>query len=206
MQDGLPKGGNISRTSEVAAPLIEFLRNIYPLGEEIEKYMLANCSAVKLNRGDFLLKPGDICNHYYFIQKGMLRAFIRFGKKEITTWLNPENELVTSIRSMTQQQPSLEYIQALEDCRLIALPYDALQYLYQTYPAMNVLGRIVLQEYYAQAEERAFISRIPNAGMRYKHFIDSRQDLVNRVPLKYVASFLGMTEETLSRLRGKKIL
>jgi hypothetical protein len=69
---------------------------------------------------------------------------------------------------------------------------------------MNIAVRILLEEYYAASEERAYISRLPSAEKRYNHFNATRPELLNRIPLKYVASYLGMSEETLSRLRGKK--
>ncbi len=193
--------------SKLAAmqPLLTFIKTVYPISSEIEDYFADNCDFLKVKRGTFLLKPGEICNHYYFIVKGMLRAYNVHGNKEITTWFNAENELVTSIRSMSRQMPSMEYIQALEDTEMVTLDWQALNHLYEKYVEMNIVGRIIIQEYYAAAEERAYIGRIPNAEMRYRHFIESRRDLVNRVPLKFIASYLGMTEETLSRLRGKKV-
>ena len=65
---------------------------------------------------------------------------------------------------------------------------------------------MLLEEYYAASEERVYIARLPNAGARYEHFINSRPELLNRISLKYVASYLGITLETLSRLRAKKSL
>jgi CRP-like cAMP-binding protein len=103
------------------------------------------------------------------------------------------------------QQPSLENIQAIEQCELIVAHYDALQYLYKHYIEVNIVGRKLLEKYYSDAEERAFISRIPNAGKRYRHFVETKSNLANRIPLKYIASFLGMTIETMSRIRGKKL-
>ncbi|HMR92869.1 MAG TPA: Crp/Fnr family transcriptional regulator [Chitinophagaceae bacterium] len=193
-------------TSKKVEPLVKFISQIAPLNKEIEKYIYDHCFPKKLLRGKFLLKPGEHCQHYYFIHKGLLRAYIKYAGKEITTWINPENEITTSIRSMSNNEPSREYIQALEDSDLIVIPYTALQQLYDNYPVMNTIGRIVLEEYYGGAEDRAFISRIPNAEMRYDHFLRSSPELATRVPSKYIASYLGMTEETLSRLRRKKTM
>lgn len=186
------------------SPLLQFLNAIHPLTNDVESYIHEHCRFMKVRRGEYLLKSGEICDKYYFVMKGMLRAFIRFGNKEITTWMNTENQMVTSIRSMSSQQPALENIQVVEDSELVVIPYTSLDYLYAHSVEINFIGRVILQAYYADAEERAFISRIPNAEMRYRHFIQSRPDLVNRAPLKYIASYLGMTEETLSRLRSRK--
>lgn len=186
------------------SPLLDYLRSIFPLGDQPLKYLQEHSFRKLISRGKFLLKPGEYCTHYYYIHKGLLRAFIREEKKEITTWLNPENEITTSIRSMVRRQPSTEYIQALEDSELYALHYDRMEEMYNLFPEMNILARKLLVAYYADSEERSYISRIPSAKKRYRHFISSRPELVNRIPLKYVASYLGITLETLSRLRGKK--
>ena len=174
------------------------------MGNETLQYIAQNSFRQKVSRGKYLLQPGEFCSHYYYIHKGVLRAFIKEGNKEITTWINPENEITTSIRSMARSEPSLEYIQALENSDLYAMSFESLQKMYTLFPEMNIVVRMLLEEYYAASEERSYISRLPGAEKRYSHFNASRPDLVNRIPLKYVASYLGMSEETLSRLRGKK--
>ena len=186
------------------SPLVDFMKTVFPLGEGPLKYLAENSFKKTIGRGKFLLRPGEYCEHYYFIYKGLLRAFIKEDKKEITTWLNPENEITTSIRSMVRRQPSVEYIQALEDSELYALHFNHMEEMYKLFPEMNILARKLLVEYYADSEERAYISRIPSAKKRYSHFIATRPELVNRIPLKYVASYLGITLETLSRLRSKR--
>jgi CRP-like cAMP-binding protein len=133
----------------------------------------------------------------------VLRSYVKYGSKEITIWINPENEITTAIRSMSNNKPADEYIQAIEDCELVVIPFEAMQEIYERFPEMNMVGRKLLEEYYAASEERVYICRIPDARSRYQHFMETRQELVNRIPLKYIASYLGITLETLSRLRAK---
>ena len=187
-------------------PLVEYINQMYPLSDEIRTFILQKTYFRKLSKGKFLLKQGEVCNHYYYIHKGVLRSYLKFGSKEITIWINPENEITTSIRSMTNSRPSDEYIQTLEDCELVVIPFDAMQELYDRFPEMNMVGRRLLEEYYSASEERVYICRIPDAKSRYRHFIDTRPELVNRIPLKYVASYLGITLETLSRLRSNNVV
>jgi CRP-like cAMP-binding protein len=189
--------------NEDAAKLIHFINSIYPLKQDAIDFLKENTFLMKIQRGEFLLKPGEVCNHYYYIQKGILRSFLKYGSKEITIWINPENEVTTAIRSMSRNESSEEYIQAVEECELVAMHYDAMQELYEKFPEMNRVGRMLLEQYYAASEERVYICRIPGAHLRYKHFVDSRPELANRIPLKYIASYLGITIETLSRLRAK---
>lgn len=185
-------------------PLIPFFEQIYPLEDEVKQFICDNTFQKNISRGKYLLKPGEICNHYYYIHKGLLRAYIKFGSKEITTWINNETTIVTSIRSMSVKEPSREYIQALEDTQVIGMHADKMEEIYTRFPQMNLVGRLLLQQYYSDAEERSFLSKIPNAEIRYKHFVNTRPELQNRISLKYVASYLGITIETLSRLRSKK--
>jgi len=126
---------------------------------------------------------------------GDIERVCKEGIKDITTWITPEGELVASITSFGLQQPAIENIQAIEDCELIGLKYDDLEHLYDNYPEVNIVGRKILEKYYRDAEERAFIARLTEATSKYKHFIATKSDMLNRVPLKYVASYLGMTLE-----------
>jgi CRP-like cAMP-binding protein len=184
-------------------PLVKYVSQIFPLRPEIVRYIFSKTYFKKVPKGKYLLKPGEICGHYYYIHKGVLRSYTKFGAKEITIWINPENEITTAIRSMSNNKPADEYIQAIEDCELVVIPFEAMQEIYERFPEMNVVGRKLLEEYYAASEERVYICRIPDARSRYQHFMETRQELVNRIPLKYIASYLGITLETLSRLRAK---
>ena len=86
---------------------------------------------------------------------------------------------------------------------MVGIPYSTIEFLYEKYPETNIIGRKVLEESYRDAEERAFISRIPSAELKYKRFLETKGDLINRIPLKFIASYLGMTLETLSRIRSR---
>ncbi len=183
--------------------LIDFVQQIYPISKAAANYIAESCFVQKTQRGKYLLKPGEYCQNYYYISKGLIRAYIKFGGKEVTTWINREGAITTSIRSMSQREPSREYIQTLDDCEFIVIPYEALENMYKKFPEMNIVGRTVLSAYYGDAEERAFISRIPNAEKRYHFFLEYNAEVATRVASKYIASYLGMTEETLSRIRRK---
>ena len=184
------------------SPLAAFVNYIHPVSDEVISYINLHSFSQQVERGEYLLKAGDICRNIYFIRKGAIRGYVKDGTKEVTTWITTENEMATSIRGLNQQEPSLENIQAIERCDLVAATYETLNYLYDNHIEVNIVGRKLLERYYRDAEERAFISRIPNAGKRYRHFLETKSNLSNRIPLKYIASYLGMTIETLSRIRS----
>ncbi len=183
--------------------LLHALNSFHPLEKEAASYLLQHLVKMKVRKKKLLLREGTFCDHVYFIYKGAARGFIKEGLKDITTWITVENEMITAIASLDVQAPSRENIQMIEDSELFALHYDHLNALYDRYPGFNSVGRKLLQRYYGDAERRAFIARLTNAETKYRHFLDRYQDLVNRIPLKYIASFLGITIETLSRVRKK---
>jgi CRP-like cAMP-binding protein len=86
---------------------------------------------------------------------------------------------------------------------MLAITFDDLENLYIKFPEFNFVVRKLLQKYYRDAEGRAYIARLTNAETKYRHFIRNHSHLANRIPLKYIASFLGITLETLSRVRKK---
>jgi CRP-like cAMP-binding protein len=187
------------------SPLSDFIQKVHPVSQDLIKYVDKNSFRYSIGKGKHLVKSGETCNYVYLVLKGVLRGYVKEGGKEITTWITAENEMVTSIRGFYQQIPTIKNIQALENCELIGAHFDDLQYLYDNYMEMNIVGRKLMEQYYTDAEERAFISRLPKATSRYNRFIATNGILANRIQLKYIASYLGITIETLSRIRGKML-
>jgi len=178
-----------------------FANALFPISLDAIKYIDDHSFFCKIPKGKIFLKQGNICPYVFIVNKGVARGFIKNGKKEITTWITAENEMVTSISSFFSQTPAIENIQALEDCELTGLSFDILENIYKRFPEMNIVTRKLLEKYYCDAEDRAFVGRLPKAVDKYKHFLKTKPQLINRIPLKFVASFLGITMETLSRLR-----
>ena len=183
--------------------VIDTLNYFYPLSEGIKDYLRKHSFSCSFHKGKLLLKAGEICEHVYFIKKGAVRGFVKDGTKDITTWITAENEVVSSISSLDAREPAQENMQAIENCELLALTYAHFQELYIKFPEFNILARKLLQKYYQDAERRAFIARVTNAEKKYQLFLIRYGHLANRIPLKYIASFLGITLETLSRVRKK---
>ena len=179
------------------------LNHFHPMSLGLEQYLEKHIISCTFRKGKLILKAGEMCNYIYFIRKGAVRGFIRESQKDITTWITVEGELVTSIYSLDLKSPATENMQAIEDCEMLALSYTDLNELYSRFPEFNILIRKLLQQYYRDAEGRAFIARLTNAENKYKHFLKNSHHLANRIPLKYIASYLGMTLETLSRVRKK---
>jgi len=183
--------------------LVTILNHFHPLSEGVAKFFKERAYVVSFNKGELLLEEGQVCEHIYFIKRGVVRGFIREGKKDITTWITAEGEMVSSILTFEAKGSSIENMQAIEDCEMLALTLADLQNVYEQFPEFNIVSRKLLQKYYCDAEGRAFIARLTNAETKYKQFLTRYSHFANRIPLTYIASFLGITLETLSRVRRK---
>ena len=192
------------KTPDGYSPLVSFLNAVSPISKEAMDFLDKHTSFLSLEKKKFLLKPGAIVTNFYFIIKGVIHGFIKEEDKQITTWINEEGEIVSSIRNLGTNKPCEEYLQALEDCVLIAIPVAITEEAFEIYPETNAVARRLWEDNYRGAEERAYLGRIPSAEKKYKKFIEKNPDLMNRIPLKYIASYLGMTVETLCRIRARQ--
>ena len=183
--------------------VVTILNYFHPVSDGIVKFLKEHAYLVFFSKGELLLEEGQVCEHIYFVRKGVVRGFIREGKKDITTWITAEGEMVSSILSFERKGSSIENMQAIEDSEMLALTLVDLEKLYEQFPEFNIVSRKLLQQYYSDAEVRAFIARLTNAETKYKQFLTRYSHFANRIPLTYIASFLGITLETLSRVRRK---
>lgn len=154
-------------------------------------------------KNSFLITEGKICDYVYFLERGCLRGYYNHDGKEVTYWFAFENNFVTSFYSFISRQPCVENIQLMEDCTLWAISYNDLQSLYNKHPDVERLGRIMHERYYVMLEERFVRNHFKEARERYEKLLTHAPHILQRVPLGYVASYLGITQETLSRIRSK---
>ena len=185
------------------SPLISVFKAYHPLNAEIEAIINEQTFPVQFRKNKFISSPLHQNKYIYLLLKGLARGYMKNGTKEVTTWISKEHELVGSIRNLWEEEESEEYIQAIEPVEAIAIPHTMSKYLYDNFPIANYVGRKMTEMYCENAYQRGFLSRIPSAERRYQRFIKYHQALVDRVPLKYIASYLGMRLETLSRIRTK---
>ncbi|WP_345267298.1 Crp/Fnr family transcriptional regulator [Nibrella viscosa] len=180
------------------------LEAIMPLREELQTYLAQNRQTCNVNEGDFLLTPGQTSSKIYFIETGLVRGYYLNNGKELTTGFMKEGDFVISPVSFFRNRPSFEYLQLLEDSRLYALCRDLLFEAYERFAEFNKIGRIVTEEYYVRSELRTHYMRGQTAAEKYSTFLAEYAAIINRVPIQHIASFLGITPETLSRIRAKR--
>lgn len=182
-------------------PLLSYILSYNKVSESTLQYLVDKLQVKEIQKGEMLQYAGEVCDHIYFVAKGILRGYIIDHKKEVTTWITAENAMVASIKSFLLRVPTEENIAAIEDSRLMGIHYDDLQYMYNRFPDFNTAGRKITEYYYTHAEDRAFICRLSKATDRYNYFMTNNGHVINRVPLTYIASYLGIRLDSLSRIR-----
>ena len=181
------------------------ISKIIPLSKALKRDVTNKLTFAKIDRKQILLKEGEVCNYLYFVQKGLLRSFYDKEGQDITNWFLLENDLAISLLSFYRRQPSFETIETLEDSELLYIHYDDLMELYRKFPIFNVVGRVLTEEYYCRSEEKTIALRKQSATEKYADFMNQYPEIINRVPKKYIASYLGVTTETLSRIKASKL-
>lgn len=156
---------------------------------------------MKFAKGEVLLAEGQTCTNIYWIVKGLVRQYYFKNKKEVTEYMAAENTIVMSIESLFREQPSLQIIQALEPTLVYVLPKAGLEAVAMRSVNIQILYRKILEESLIISQQRADMLRFESAQDRYQKLVKSSPQLVLRAPLVYIASYLQMTPETLSRVR-----
>lgn len=182
--------------------LLKTIDQFLSLSPEIQESLTSKTKLRYLKKKEILLEPNKQIHSLFYVNRGLLRGFFYQKRKDITTWFSLEGEITTSITSLITGKPSLEGIEALEDCELGEISYNDLNDLYDTFPEFNRLGRMLMELYYIELEERAVHFQFKTAKERYTYFISKYSHAFHRIPLTHIASYLGITKETLSRIRS----
>jgi CRP-like cAMP-binding protein len=154
------------------------------------------------NKGDFLLEKGKIENEYYIVESGLVRSYVYdYEGNEITTDFKGNNEVVIDVGSIFLRTPSQEYIQCMTDCALYMITYDDFQDLFHQIPAMREWGRAWMSYELYLNKKRATEIITEHASKRYLQLIQEKPQIIQQAPLKHIATYLGITDTSLSRIR-----
>jgi len=183
--------------------LLSHITQYHPLSEEAQGALQDCFKKLLLSKSDFLLRQGQLCRHLYFVESGAMRGFYNLDGKEITHWFGFENDFVTSFHSFITHQPAVENIQLLEGSILWAISKEKLTGLFNQHHEIERLVRIAYEKYYIRLEERYVNAHFKTARERYENLLHQAPHILERVPLGCVASYLGISQETLSRIRSQ---
>ena len=184
-------------------PMIAFLEKRVRLSEEEKEYVRKHIPVKALNKNDFLLKEGEVSSAFYFVLSGCVRMYYEVDGLEKTTHFYTEHTFVSAYESFTQSKPAPFYLQALESTIVATITAPVAQQLLAQFPSFQVLAKIAMEEELAiyQGMIAAFVTLNPE--QRYQRLRTQNPSLIQRIPQYHLATYLGVSPETLSRIRKR---
>lgn len=187
-----------------APTLMDYIHSRVRLDPELRSAIQSITKTESLLKNQLLVKEGMVAHRLFFIEKGSARTFYDHDGKDVTSWIYREGQLITSWTSFYSRTPSFENVELTEDSTIISLPFDDLQLLYRKHPRMQEFGRIMVEEQLVFLDYFYKGFMFMSAREKYELLLSVFPDVTQRVNLGHIASFLGISQETLSRIRKKK--
>ena len=182
--------------------LLNYFHTFQVLNQDSQDQLLAISTPLRLKKNDILQPIGHTCKTIYFVQKGIARIFYYKDGIDITECFAAENQIIARVESLFTQRPSQKGIQIIEDAELVAINATVLFGLYDQYPGIERLFRKIFEQGYVDTVNRLESLQFYSAEERYTRLLEEMPELLQRVPLKYIASYLGITQVSLSRIRA----
>lgn len=181
----------------------EIVSQLTKLDSECKKALSQIMKRLELPKGYILVKPNSTCNHVFFVESGLTRTFYYKRGKDVTDWFSQENTFAVSIVSFITRIPDRRGIELLEPSLLYSFHHDDLEKLYNKYHAIERLGRKLVGKGMVDVQKRFDDLHFSTASQRYVTLLETNPTIINRAPLGMIASYLGVTQETLSRIRRR---
>ena len=161
---------------------------------------------MKFVKGQKILEAGDVCEHIYYLHQGLIRQYYIKNEKEMTSHIGVDGSMIISVESLFREKESQETIEALEPCYIYALPKKRLEEIALHNQNIQILYRKILEEALIESQVHADLVRFESAQDRYRRICKQMPKVVLRAPLVFIASYLQMTPETLSRVRSSTLI
>lgn len=182
--------------------LVAFIQQTFPMADQQAEMIAGRFHTKEFSKNELLVREGRVCNDYYFLDEGYARAFLYdLNGDDITTAFYQPRNVVCELYSFFKRIPSRENIQALSDCRVWYLTFDELQDVFHSMVLFREFGRTILINAYANLKQRMLSALQETAEQRYSFLIQTNPDIFQYAPLKHIASYLGVTDSSLSRIR-----
>ncbi len=186
---------------QVLAHFAQYIR----LSDSLQTALLQRIKLKTFKKGELVHDAAKICTKSYFIQEGILRLYFFKDGKEISEYFCSKNEWTNSPKSFMQRKQDIYYIDAIEETHVFYIDVVDLGYLFDHFPEMDRYARLSMGTLLGHIMERIVSLRFTSAKEKYIHFCETYHDIYHRIPLGMVASYLGITQETLSRIRAEKL-
>jgi CRP-like cAMP-binding protein len=182
--------------------LVKFIQGTLLISAEKANLLAEKFEESDVPKNHFILKEGEVCNTYCFLQEGFMRSFTYDQEgNDITTGFYSKNMFVLDYVSLYKRTPSKENIQALTACKLWCISYDDLQIYYHSVHEFREFGRLLLVNNFSILKQKVFSLLHETAEQRYANLIKSNPAIFQHTSLKNIASYLGITDTSLSRIR-----
>lgn len=182
--------------------ITDFLIAYVPFSHDELNIILSHFEKEFVKKNQVLIKEGQVCNKLYFVEQGIGRSYyLKKDGKEVTQWFFGVGKFMSSADSFFQQSPSFYYLEILEDSILYSISKDKIDLLLAKYHKMEKLIRLLSIEMLTKIVHKLNAVQFQTAKERYDYMLTEFPDISHRVPLGHIASYLGMTQETLSRIR-----
>lgn len=199
----MPEFKNMPLTRDIARELArKYSTMTYDELDVLESLLVP----IKYGKGERILQEGEICRNISYIEKGLIRQFYFKNGKEVTEHLGVDHSIFMCIESLFKEEPTRLQVEALEPTLVYALPKAKLEAAAMRNVNIQMLYRKILEESLIQSQIHADLVRFESAPNRYKRLCDLNPQVVLRAPLTYIANYLQMTPETLSRIRSGVLL
>lgn len=176
---------------------------IYSLSKAESDILLNSMERVSFSKNHTLIHTDKVEKYIYFIEEGIARAYSNTIKQQVTFWFGQEGDVILSYNSYINEKPGYEIIELLEDCKLLRIAHQTLQNLYAKHIGIANWGRKLAELELIKTEERFISQQFKTATERYIQLIKETPSLIKRVQLIHIASYLGVTPVTLSRIRAE---
>ncbi|MBW8523629.1 Crp/Fnr family transcriptional regulator [Chryseobacterium chendengshani] len=175
------------------------------LPEELDEIIQAH-EKVIFQKGDYILEEGKTANEYYILDKGLARSFVNdFNGNEVTTHFFTENDIIIDVSSLFQRIPTQENIICIADCECWKMNFDIFQELFHKIPNLREWGRAWMSQQLFLYKQRSVEMFTLSATKRYLHLLEQKSQVIQFAPLKQIASYLGVTDTSLSRIRKELV-
>ena len=183
--------------------LPEYIQSYFGITTDDVDQVVSFFKETTLKKGEFYVKAGHYCNQLSFIKQGYIRVFATNDKKEITQWVSTPGYFVTDLSSLIFGTTARWDLQALTDCKLHTIKKENYDRIKTVVPNWSELEKLFIAKCFLTLEDRVFSQISMTAEERYEQLFAINPSIFNEVPLQYLASMLGMTPETFSRIRAK---
>lgn len=175
-----------------------------PLTNEEKKAIQERFTLEEFRKGDHLVEEDEVCGQLGFILEGYCRVYVLKEIDENTVHISGKGDFIAAFSSFISQKPSFECVQAITDTKVLTITREDLDEIYAMSAKMERLGRMLLQQMFVKKEDRVISFIKFSAQERYNYLMEQYPELLFDVPLQYIASYLGIKPETLSRIRAKR--